>query len=766
MQLTKDKSDALKSWVVKRLEDISDADPDVLGDFVLALLKSDASDDEIRRNSIENLEDFLKDHTQPFVDELFVKFVPNSASAAPAASTTAKIPGLNISTERANSPIPIQAYDPKTPLDLSNKSINGLNQGRKRSRNEQSDRGPGHDPHYFGNTRTIKAPRGPKLFRDDPFIKQNGYKTSHNPNNQAFGTHNLSEMPFPPAPLPGMPALNPQEMMDLMAMQAAMFPEAWNPKSQKNQYTASQMPKTGQRCKDYDLQGYCVRGDSCPHEHGNDHIVASANTDEYDPSDAFVDVPRVANGHGMPRNSTRGRGIARGGRGRGGHGNATPRHDSRAEFSDPRPNFDKAITTIVVEQIPEEQFEETLVRDFFSQYGNVLEVTMKPYKRLALVKYSDWASAKRAYESPKVIFDNRFVKVYWYKPNEQSSSKPSSAKNAMANHAPTSTSPTSASVDEPLDRDAILAQQAKAQKDYETKAKARKEMEEARQALQDQQEQVTKKHEAEKAELLAKIAAKESLKKGLQSSPAAEGDDKVNKSLRDQLAKLEAEARSLGIDPNAPAAEESYSTTRGGFRGRGRGRAGYQPTRFPTRGRGSSRGSYRGAWTASRGSGSGGGGAGGVMRLDNRPKRVAISGVEWTPERDEALRQYLFSLGPFDSIDHDPSHPETQIISYPERYMAEQLMYGKSDIPGVGKVEFSWVAGPSPVQAPPPPHSNGHSHDQSGDGDVAMSGGGGQAGGGDESEGEAGGEGEERGAEGTAREVEYDVAEEDDWGIE
>lgn len=41
----------------------SDADSDVLADYVLALIRSDAPDDEIRRASIENLEDFLKERS-------------------------------------------------------------------------------------------------------------------------------------------------------------------------------------------------------------------------------------------------------------------------------------------------------------------------------------------------------------------------------------------------------------------------------------------------------------------------------------------------------------------------------------------------------------------------------------------------------------------------------------------------------------------------------------------------------------------------------
>lgn len=39
----------------------SDADSEVLADYVLALISTDAPDDEIRKASVENLEDFLKE---------------------------------------------------------------------------------------------------------------------------------------------------------------------------------------------------------------------------------------------------------------------------------------------------------------------------------------------------------------------------------------------------------------------------------------------------------------------------------------------------------------------------------------------------------------------------------------------------------------------------------------------------------------------------------------------------------------------------------
>ena len=92
MIISEEEATKLKSWVVKKLEDMyvltnflpdqrlstfqrtapsinltdyvvsisSDADSDVLADYVLALVRADTPEPELRLNVIENLEDFLR----------------------------------------------------------------------------------------------------------------------------------------------------------------------------------------------------------------------------------------------------------------------------------------------------------------------------------------------------------------------------------------------------------------------------------------------------------------------------------------------------------------------------------------------------------------------------------------------------------------------------------------------------------------------------------------------------------------------------------
>ncbi|EHK97354.1 putative Uncharacterized RNA-binding protein [Glarea lozoyensis 74030] len=337
-----------------------------------------------------------------------------------------------------------------------------------------------------------------------------------------------------------------------------------------------------------------------------------------------------------------------------------------------------------IENIPEESFSEEAVREFFSQFGEIVDVSMRPYKRLSIVKYDSWDAAQAAYGSPKVIFDNRFVKVYWYTTPDALPQPPASA--TSANGAPkretNSQGPVPArDTDEPMiDPEEFARKQEEAQKVHDEKAKKKLEMEAARKELEKRQEELNRVRAEETRKLKEKLEAKAKLN----GDAGAPTDAKTSQTeaLKAQLAKLEAEAASLGLPGlDQPLPDEGY-----GYRGRG------------GRGRG-----YRGRGTfAPRGfrGGRGRGGApfvgGGAYKLDNRPKKIAVSGVDFTEMgSDEALRSHLLGIGDFTSLDPTPS---TTTITFKDRFTAEKFMNSAHDeIPGVGKVEMKWVTEPLPT---------------------------------------------------------------------
>ncbi|KAI9847114.1 MAG: hypothetical protein M1838_001018 [Thelocarpon superellum] len=750
MVLGADDETALKKWIVKRLEDVSDADSDVLADYVLALLRNDSPADELRQLCIESLEDFLKDHTAAFVDDT-LRAVANKLY----------LPRAAPSSFASSGPAPALVAPDQGPR-LS----------KKRSYNDQAgnDTRDERDPHYgnrAGGDRAIKQMRrggpgaaGGARGRLEPFGprgRPQDMKTSMSPGAPSPPI-NFPNMPPPP---PGFPFDPIDPMQAIMAMQAmgmpplpglppfpSMSPSGFGlqgasaPGEKGSPANAPDLAKrTGQRCKDYDEKGVCALGSTCPHDHGNDHIIVPGQ-DEYDPSNANImtDATQAtgasANGHGpgADRARGRGRGRGRGGIGRGGNQGAPASRRSRADFSHAGPNQDRSVTTVVVENIPEEKFNEPAVRGFFGEFGTIQDVQMQAYKRLALVKYEDWASAKRAYESPKVIFDNRFVKVYWYKPE----SLPTPPTNSHSG-ARKAASPVKTAEEVEREMEEIKKKQDALQKVHEEKMKKIKEAEESKRELERRREELLKSQAEETRKLREKLAMKGGTESAAAGGAAGGGDadgdgskkpSSQTEALKAQLAALEAKASSMGID--YALSDDTY----GGYSARGRGAPrsrGYRARGYLGRGTGG----FRGASFAPRGSARGGA-RGGAYKLDNRTKKVAVSGVEFDEEKDEGLRQFLLGLGEYENIEPNPSRGDSQIVTFKDRFTAEKLVYGNTtDIPGIGKIELSWVnipsSGPSmstlsataataPSGSTMGGTSNGLNGDGPGDGDTAMKG--------------------------------------------
>src|SRR6478609_8788314 len=83
---------------------------------------------------------------------------------------------------------------------------------------------------------------------------------------------------------------------------------------------------------------------------------------EYDPNDPFAmlaNAQNPMNPWSFPSDTSRG---GRGGR----RGRGSKKGGAKAPFSADGPNYDRSKSTIVVENIPEENFDEEQVREFFS----------------------------------------------------------------------------------------------------------------------------------------------------------------------------------------------------------------------------------------------------------------------------------------------------------------------------------------------------------------------------------------------------------------
>jgi RNA-binding protein 26 len=426
-----------------------------------------------------------------------------------------------------------------------------------------------------------------------------------------------------------------------------------------------QRPRRRKICRDYASKGICTRP-NCKFEHnpqldlndavGRGHPVLSQSSpdlsslrggtsDEYDPRQSSMVFSQVNGGSSDLRpplvadNGVKPR-IPRKARNGGKPKQKVPK--GRAAFSAKGPSTDRSNTLIVVENIPEENYSEEQVRDFFSQFGEIHNVYMQEYRRIAVVTYDTWDSANKAYISPKVVFDNRFVKVYWYK-DLSKDSPPPPYRSTNGKHGP-SQSPGPIDLDRPetepeIDMDELIRKTEEAQRLHVERVARQEDIDRQRQELQTRQKELITDWQAEKQRLAVKLAAKDGNR-----SPSPDillGNKRAQPSshteaLRAQLAALEAEAAMLGLDPDA---DPDDSPAWGAPRGRGSGRGGFRARGY--RGLGGWRGGGH------RGGGYRGGGWAGTAdfaaySLDNRPKIVRVTGLDFTAAgRGEMLREYL-----------------------------------------------------------------------------------------------------------------------------
>ncbi|EKD19717.1 uncharacterized protein L3040_001935 [Drepanopeziza brunnea f. sp. 'multigermtubi'] len=759
----------LKTFIVKRLENTSDADADVLADYVLALLRHDGDTETVRTLCEAEIPDFLKEDSAIFVRDIFeaiqyklylpgapplrrssIPFAPPNGPSAPSAHGYGNL-GM------------VASFGPQ-------------NGSRKRPHNDRGDGGDAQDRGFImgdPNGRTFKQPR-----RGGPAMGRGGFDGGFNQNGGRGGyaggrppPMNLQGMPpqgFPAMPSPplGMPPLDPNNpMAAILAMQAMGFPIPGMPSFPQPTSPGSSR-QNNQRCRDFDLKGFCARGNQCHFDHGEHKIWVppASGVDEYDPTNSglMTGVESASPGLGPMNSFNQFRGGDRG-RGRGGfvRGDRTQlgapgRKNGRSELSSDRPNYDKSNTTIVVENIPEERFSEDEVRGFFSTFGNIEEVSMRPYKRLAIVKYDDWNAANNAYTSPAVIFDNRFVKVYWYN-GDDSLPKPHSVKTGTGGFKkegshPNAPVPNRATSEPQIDIEEFARKQQEVQKAHEEKKKKKQEMEVAKKELERRQEELMKNQAEEKRKLMERLAAK-SVKSGspangsANGTPAPEAKTKSETEvLKAQLAALEAEAKSLGLDT-------SLTDTWGGRgRGRGRGRGGYRGRGdFVPRGRGGYRGRGGAPFSAD----------GRSFNLDNRPKTVSVTGVDFSDSaKDGILREYLFTIGEFTNIDSTSTRAQ---ITFKDRKTAEKFIASISrdggELPSAGKVELAWVKTPLPPivrEAPKPFVIKAEEDTQMEDGDAMAA----------SSPVVGHGRGNAEGNHDQQENLDYDVADDNDWGVQ
>ncbi|KAK6507482.1 hypothetical protein TWF481_005913 [Arthrobotrys musiformis] len=756
----------LKKWVVTRLENISDADSDVLADYVLALLRHEQSEAEVRQMCIDQLDDFLRDHTTPFVDQLFAALRSKSYLSVNSTlhSGLLTTPTPHTAPVSTSQPTPVQddaesedSYTPKSPGIPPPQVFQQNTNPKKRGYYDRD--APGANQHQAGGHYANSRTKNPKT---------QGRGGNRNTGNGSFDPYSkwtrgggefgrTGQMPqqqapqaaFPMNMIPGagvLPIPNAQmpfgtdPMTQLLAAQAvASLQGGWNPLAMftpnPNMMAAlePQQNNRGKRgvCHSFEQKGYCRRGDNCPYMHVNPLVVPPLMTpqvkgqdeDEYDPHTPMLspqDLERRPSASFLPKTTPQPRG---GGAQRGGRGGA---RGGRSEFSAFGPPRDAHTKALVVESIPDDKLDEQSIRGYFTTFGTIESVEIKAEKKLAIVKFESQEDARKAHSSPEPIFNNRFVKVYWSKGEGDGHQVPQHQQQGDGQQF---------KPDEmEVDMEDFQRKQEEAQKVHDERMAKKKEIDDQAKKLEEMKADLIRRQEEEKKKLLAKLAKKHAAKGATNGgTETPDPNDKESKeaqqtaALKAQLEALEAEATSLGIDhskldePLSEFHQPSYRG-RGSFRGRG-GFGGYSARgAYPARGRGAF-GAYRG--TAPFARGRGGAVMAKKMTLDNRTKTVMVNGV--AEDKIEDLQHLLLACGSqYTRLEKNTEAEDSHIITFNTRGDAARFLHSNPVLPQVGKIEVSWVetnasSTSNGTKAPAAGEENGYDYGDSMDAEVGGS---------------------------------------------
>ncbi|KAF9451768.1 hypothetical protein P691DRAFT_662379 [Macrolepiota fuliginosa MF-IS2] len=468
----------LKPWLVRTLEPICDAEPGALADYILALLKHNVSEPEMRKELSAQLDEFLEKECQPFVDTLFTVLRTKSFLPYSTESPAAKPIDNGI-------PIPLDLITPPPPESSE----------RSRKRSIEADDRDGRPP-----------AKGPRLNSEGQFSRYgNGSGRSSGQwegrGNDGRGQGYTNG---------GMDQYNVAMMGGMVPMNGGRRPTSYQPPDQKRGI-----------CRDYHNNGYCARGAMCKYSHGDDAVVPGqlypmgpgmpfmpmfpggmpfGQGVGYDPHDSRIDMrprhqrapmlPRTHQDDGggvvqasgelpviqdltpsIPKDPTEaapadgqlapageidqtqpsqpsqpmdvsydpqtfqgmqhmppmpympiqpqmdlgmGDGHRGGYRGRG-------RGRGRGTFGGDVHNFRperRGDKTLVVEKIPEDKLSLENVNDWFKRFGAVTNVAIDRTGGKALVSFSTHEEAHAAWKSEDAVFNNRFVKVFWHRPME------------------------------------------------------------------------------------------------------------------------------------------------------------------------------------------------------------------------------------------------------------------------------------------------------------------------------------------------------------
>ncbi|XP_054072890.1 RNA-binding protein 27 isoform X3 [Rissa tridactyla] len=302
--------DALKSWLAKLLEPICDADPSALANYVVALVKKDKPEKELKAFCADQLDVFLQKETSGFVDKLFESLYtksylpslePTKVEAKPAGQEKEVV--KEELPHKQNFQESVEEERDSRKKKYSSPQRSRADSSEQRTREKKRDDGKWRDyDRYYDRSDLYREKSSWRRGRSKSRSKSRGLSRSrsrsrgrskdrdatrsveHRERSKFKSERNDVEGSYNPVSVsPGKSTEQYSSAQSIPSAVTVIAPahhlesttESWSNyyNNHSNPSSFGRNPPPKRRCRDYDERGFCVLGDLCQFDHGNDPLV-------------------------------------------------------------------------------------------------------------------------------------------------------------------------------------------------------------------------------------------------------------------------------------------------------------------------------------------------------------------------------------------------------------------------------------------------------------------------------------------------------------
>ncbi|OWK51729.1 RNA-binding protein 27 isoform X1 [Lonchura striata] len=303
--------EALKSWLAKLLEPICDADPSALANYVVALVKKDKPEKELKAFCADQLDVFLQKETSGFVDKLFESLYtksylpsaePTKAEAKPAGQEKEEVKEELCVKQNFQESVEEERESRRKKYSSPQRSRTDSSEQRTREKKRDDAKWRDYDRYYDrsdlyreksgwrrGRSKSRSKSRGLSRSRSRSRGRskdRDGSRSEHRERERSKYKSEKNDVEGSYNPVSASPSKSSEQYSSAQAIPSAVTvvapahhlegtSESWSNyfNNHSNPSSFGRNPPPKRRCQDYDERGYCVLGDLCQFDHGNDPLV-------------------------------------------------------------------------------------------------------------------------------------------------------------------------------------------------------------------------------------------------------------------------------------------------------------------------------------------------------------------------------------------------------------------------------------------------------------------------------------------------------------